>query len=95
MDDCIKFPTGYMSTEMAVFIVKHRLSYYENGKFTFKIMTNAIEIVARADLARLDLSNEDFQRALRWLFDHYDFDKKGGRNEIHTEILSRRKSWRH
>ena len=58
MDDCIKFPTNYMSTEMAVFIVKHRLSYYESEKF---------------DEARSRLSNVDFQRALCWLFDHYDF----------------------
>lgn len=73
MDDCIKFPTNYMSAEMAVFIVKHRLSYYEGERFTFADMTNAIERVATSDEARSRLSNDDFQRALRWLFDHYDF----------------------
>lgn len=73
MDDCIKFPTNYMSAEMAVFIVKHRLSYYEGERFTFADMTNAIERVATSDEARSRLSNDDFQRALCWLFDHYDF----------------------
>lgn len=73
MDDCIKFPTNYMSTEMAVFIVKHRLSYYEGEKFTFADMTNAIERVAMIDLTHWDLSNAELQHALRWLFDHYDF----------------------
>ena len=60
MADTIKFPTNYMPTEMAVFIVKHRLSYYEG--------------VATSDEARSRLSNADFQRALRWLFEHYDFE---------------------
>jgi len=73
MADTIKFPTSYMSTEMAVFIVKHRLSYYESEKLTFADMTNAIERVATSDEARSRLSNVDFQRALCWLFDHYDF----------------------
>lgn len=73
MADTIKFPTNYMSTEMAVFIVKHRLSYYEGEKFTFADMTNAIERVATSDEACSRLSNVDFQRALCWLFDHYDF----------------------
>ncbi len=73
MADTIKFPTSYMSTEMAVFIVKHRLSYYEGEKFTFADMTNAIERVATSDEACSRLSSADLQRALRWLFDHYDF----------------------
>ena len=73
MADTIKFPTSYMSTEVAVFIVKHRLSYYESEKFTFADMTNAIERVATSDEACSRLSNVDFQHALRWLFDHYDF----------------------
>lgn len=73
MDDCIKFPTNYMSVEMAVFIVKHRLSYYEGEKFTFADMTNAIERVATSDEACSRLSIADLQHALRWLFDHYDF----------------------
>lgn len=73
MADTIKFPTSYMSTEVAVFIVKHRLSYYESEKFTFADMTNAIERVATSDEVCLRLSSADLQRALRWLFDHYDF----------------------
>lgn len=73
MADTIKFPTSYMSTEVAVFIVKHRLSYYESEKFTFADMTNATERVATSDEACSRLSNVDFQHALCWLFDHYDF----------------------
>lgn len=72
MGDCINFPTG-MSAEMAIFIVKHRLSYYENEKFTFADMTNAIERAATLDEACSRLSNAELQHALRWLFDHYDF----------------------
>lgn len=73
MGSCINFPTNRMSLELAVFIVKCRLSYYEDEKFTFQAMTNAIERVATSDEARSRLSNTDFQRALCWLFDHYDF----------------------
>lgn len=72
MGDCINFPTG-MSVEMAIFIVKYRLSYYENEKFTFADMTNAIERAATLDEACSRLSNAELQHALRWLFDHYDF----------------------
>lgn len=60
MDGLIKFPTVYMDDETAVNIVKHSLTY-------------AIERVAMTDLTHWDLSSEELQRALRWLFDHYDF----------------------
>lgn len=74
MDDCIKFPTIYMDDETAANIVKHSLTYMEGDGLTFEAMTYAIERVAMIDLTHWDLSNADLQRALRWLFDHYDFE---------------------
>lgn len=73
MGDCIKFPTIYMDDETAVNIVKHSLTYLEGDGLTYDAMTYAIERVAMTDLTRWDLSNTQLQRALRWLFDHYDF----------------------
>lgn len=73
MDGLIKFPTIYMDDETAVNIVKHSLTYLDSDELTFEAMTYAIERVAMTDLTRWDLSNADLQRALRWLFDHYDF----------------------
>lgn len=73
MDGLIKFPTIYMDDETAVNIVKHCLTYLEGDGLTFEAMTYAIERVATSDEARSRLSNADFQRALCWLFDHYDF----------------------
>lgn len=73
MDGCIKFPTRYMDDETAVNIVKHSLTYLEGDGLTYADITYAIERVALADLACWNLSNAELQRALRWLFDHYDF----------------------
>lgn len=73
MDGLIKFPTIYMDDETVVDIVKHSLTYMESDGLTFEDMTYAIERVATTDLTRWDLSNADLQRALHWLFDHYDF----------------------
>ncbi len=73
MDGLIKFPTIYMDDETAVNIVKHSLTYLEGDELTFEAMTYAIERVSMTDLAHWDLSNTELQRALRWLFDHYDF----------------------
>lgn len=73
MDGLIKFPTIYMDDETAVNIVKHSLTYLEGDELTFEDMTNAIERVATSDEACSRLSSADLQRALRWLFDHYDF----------------------
>lgn len=73
MDGLIKFPTIYMDDETVVDIVKHSLTYMESDGLTFEDMTYAIERVATTDLTRWDLSNEELQHALRWLFDHYDF----------------------
>lgn len=74
MDGLIKFPTIYMDDETAVNIVKHSLTYLECDELTFEAMTYAIERVAMTDLTRWDLSNAELQHALRWLFDHYDFE---------------------
>ena len=74
MDGCIKFPTRYMDDETAVNIVKHGLTYLEGDGLTFEAMTYAIERVAMTDLTRCDLSNAELQHALRWIFDHYDFE---------------------
>lgn len=74
MDGLIKFPTVYMDDETAVNMVKHSLAYLEDDGLTFEAMTYAIERVAMTDLTRWDLSNADLQRALRWLFDHYNFE---------------------
>lgn len=74
MGSYIEFPTIYMDDETAVNIVKHSLSYLEGDELTFEAMTYAIERVAMTDLTRWDLSNAELQRALRWLFDHYDFE---------------------
>ncbi len=73
MDDLIKFPTIYMDDETAMNIVKHSLTYLEGDGLTYDAMTYAIERVAMTDLTHWDLSNEELQHALRWLFDHYDF----------------------
>lgn len=73
MDGLIKFPTIYMDDETAVNMVKHSLAYLEGDGLTFEAMTCAIERVAMTDLTHWDLSSEELQRALRWLFDHYDF----------------------
>lgn len=73
MDGLIKFQTIYMDDETVVDIVKHSLTYMESDGLTFEDMTYAIERVATTDLTRWDLSNEELQHALRWLFDHYDF----------------------
>lgn len=73
MDGLIKFPTIYMDDETAVNIVKHGLTYLEDDGLTFEAMTCAIDRVATSDEACSRLSIADLQRALRWLFDHYDF----------------------
>lgn len=73
MDGLIKFPTIYMDDETAVNMVKHSLAYLESNGLTFEAMTYAIERVAMIDLTHWDLSSEELQCALRWLFDHYDF----------------------
>lgn len=49
------------------------LTYLEGDELTFEAMTYAIERVATSDEACSRLSNVDFQHALCWLFDHYDF----------------------
>lgn len=73
MDGLIKFPTIYMDDETAVNMVKHSLAYLESNGLTFEAMLYAIERVAMTDLTRWDISDEELQHALRWLFDHYDF----------------------
>lgn len=73
MEGLIKFPTIYMDDETAVNIVKHSLTYLEGDGLTFEAMTYAIERVATLDEACSRLSNAELQRALRWLFDHYNF----------------------
>lgn len=69
----VELAEKYRHYETAVNIVKHSLTYLEGDGLTYDAMTYAIERVAMTDLTRWDLSNAELQRALRWLFDHYDF----------------------
>lgn len=70
MSKTIRFPTYNINVGDAWLIVKERLDD-ETIALPSKVL--AIEKVARMETHN-SISKNDLVRALRWLFDHYDFD---------------------
>lgn len=67
----ILFPTYNVSLGEAVGIVKHRL---DDDTIALPSKVIAIEKVARMETHN-SVTKDDLVRALRWLFDHYDFER--------------------
>ena len=70
MDKCIRFPTYNINMGDAWLIVKERLDD-ETIALPSKVL--AIEKIARMETLN-SITKDELQKALRWLFDHYDFD---------------------
>ena len=66
----IRFPTYNINLGDAWLIVKERLDD-ETIAFPSKVL--AIEKIARMETHN-SITKDDLVHALRWLFDHYDFD---------------------
>ncbi|BFK87509.1 hypothetical protein I4200191B4_18150 [Pseudoflavonifractor gallinarum] len=70
MAEKILFPTFNISINKSIDIVKHDL---ENMDIPFKTRTLAIDHVAHM-ATHNSITKSELVSALRWLFDHYDFE---------------------
>ena len=69
MAKAIPFPSYNVSLGKAWEIVKHRLN---DDTIALQSKVLAIEKVARMETLN-SITKDELQKALRWLFDHYDF----------------------
>ena len=69
MAKIIRFPTYNISLGEAWAIVKTRL---DDDTIAIQSKVIAIEKVARMETLN-SITKDELQKALRWLFDHYDF----------------------
>ena len=70
MGGTIKFPTDNVSLWDAVLIVKRRL---EDENLSIRSKVLSIEAVAEMETHN-SVTKEELVGALRWLFQHYDFE---------------------
>lgn len=69
MNKIILFPTYNISMRDAWEIVKHRL---DDDTIALQSKVLAIEKIARMETIN-SITKDELQKALRWLFDHYEF----------------------
>ncbi len=66
----VQFPTYNVSLGNAILIVKHHL---DNPDLAIQSKVLAIEQVANMETFN-SITKNDLVRALRWLYEHYDFE---------------------
>lgn len=69
MSKTIIFPTYNISLREAWEIVKHRL---DDDTIALQSKVLAIEKISRMETIN-SITKDELQKALRWLFDHYEF----------------------
>ena len=69
MAKTIRFPTYNISLRDAWEIVKHKL---DDDTIALQSKVLAIEKIARMETIN-SITKDELQKALRWLFDHYEF----------------------
>lgn len=67
----VVFPTNFISLGMAIDIVKFRLD-----DTTIPLNTKMLAISRIAEMETINsITKDELQKALRWLFLHYDFER--------------------
>lgn len=72
MADLLAFPTNNVSLGTAITIVKSRL---DDDRVSLESKLIAIEKVSNMETHN-SITKDDLINALRWLFEHYDFERE-------------------